>query len=84
MRLLPMTMMMLGMPALLLLGPAAADDKLSCNAACKGPRVGSDYGCDGPGDRIDCVSPGNTVGGVKLGSVPDWTGVVHKDKKTTL
>ena len=60
------------------------EDKLQCNAACKG--IGDSINtCDGAGDGIYCRPPGNTPsGGEKLVSVPDWTDVEHKDKKTGL
>ena len=91
-------MLLLGLLSLLGPAPAAAEptmsptsvgfvpDKLECAAACAGGRVSGD-GCDGEDGAINCFwwpDTGRhfTVGNQKLGRVPGWTGVAHKDKKT--
>ena len=85
-------MLLLGLLSLLGPAPAAAEptmsptsvgfvpDKLECAAACAGGAVSGD-GCDGEGKEITCFGT-YTVGNQKLGRVPGWTGVAHKDKKT--
>jgi len=91
-------MLLLGLLSLLGPAPAAAEptmsptsvgfvpDKLECAAACAGGRFPGD-GCDGEGRWIHCwwgYTRTFTVGNQKLGRVPGWTGVAHKDKKTAV
>ena len=93
-------MLLLGLLSLLGPAPAAAEptmsptsvgfvpDKLECAAVCAGGRLSGD-GCDGEHERINCGwwisgTVTYTVGNQKLGRVPGWTGVAHKDKKTTV
>ena len=90
-------MLLLGLLSLLGPAPAAAEptmsptsvgfvpDKLECAAACAGGAFSGD-GCDEEGNRLSCSwwsdTVTYTVGNQKLGRVPGWTGVAHKDKKT--
>ena len=91
-------MLLLGLLSLLGPAPAAAEptmsptsvgfvpDKLECAAACAGGYTSGD-GCDGEHEWLTCYwwSDGTyTVGNQKLGRVPGWTGVAHKDKKTVV
>ena len=89
-------MLLLGLLSLLGPAPAAAEptmsptsvgfvpDKLECAAACAGGDVSGD-GCDGEHEWLICHWRSDTgtytVGNQKLGRVPGWTGVAHKDKK---